>query len=91
MIQQLVNAGGRTVVIRMGSDGALLARQGEPVIHVPATSCSVVDVTGCGNAFNGGLLRALMRGDSLACAGAWGSAAAASMAESTGKSCQMLS
>lgn len=86
MIDTLLSSGGKTIVIRMGADGSLLARQGEPIIHVPATSCDVVDVTGCGNAFNGALLRSIMRGDSLACAGAWGSAAAASMAESTGGS-----
>lgn len=84
MIDTLLTSGGKTVVIRMGADGSLLARKGEPILHVPATSCNVVDVTGCGNAYNGAFLRSLMRGDSLTDAGAWGSAAAASMAEATG-------
>eukprot|EP00892_Ulva_mutabilis_P004871 jgi/Ulvmu1/2756/UM014_0214.1 len=84
MLEQFLDAGGRTVAIRMGAEGSILARQGDPVVYVPAAECNAVDVTGCGNAFNGALLRSLTRGDALDCAGAWGSAAAASMAESEG-------
>ena len=74
------------MALRMGADGALVASECAPEpVHIPAADVNVVDVTGCGNAFNGGLLAALQRGHSLTDAGAWGAAAASCMAEAEGE------
>jgi len=81
----LLDAGGSIVALRMGAEGSLIASQDMPrPMHIPAADAKVVDVTGCGNAFNGGLLAALQRGAELDLAGAWGSAAASCMAEAEG-------
>ena len=62
----------------------LASRDADDTWHVPAAPADIVDVTGCGNAYNGALLAALQAGCTLDDAGAWGSAAASCMAEATG-------
>lgn len=49
-----------TAVITAGEDGAYIVR-GERIEHVPTQRCAVVDTTGAGDAFTGGLLTALAR------------------------------
>lgn len=44
------------VVLKLGPDGALWAKEGQPVITVPALACKVVDSTGAGDAFCAGFL-----------------------------------
>lgn len=85
MIECFLEAGASIAAIRMGSSGSLLASQESPrLLHTPAAEANIVDVTGCGNAFNGALLAALQRGCTLADAACWGSAAASFMAEAEG-------
>jgi sugar/nucleoside kinase (ribokinase family) len=66
--------------VKLGARGALLA-QGGTVIHVPAPVVREVDATGAGDAFDGALLAALVRGarprDALARACAAGARCAA--------------
>ncbi len=54
-LQQLLAAGARSVVLRLGADGALVAT-GNAGWHVRPPVSLVVDVTGAGNAFCGGFL-----------------------------------
>ncbi len=51
-----------TVVVKLGEDGALLARRGRPTVHVDAPPTTVVDTTGAGDAFCAGFLAAMSRG-----------------------------
>lgn len=84
-VERFLDAGATMFVLRMGAGGSLLASQSEPMlVYVPAAEANVVDVTGCGNVYNGAMVAALQRGRSLAESGAWGSAAASMMAEAEG-------
>ncbi|KAK9837450.1 hypothetical protein WJX81_003617 [Elliptochloris bilobata] len=86
LAKRLLDAGAARVTLRRGAEGALVAsaRKGE-AWHVPAAQdVSVVDTTGCGNAFCGAFVTALQAGDGLAAAGAWGCVAASFMAEARG-------
>jgi ribokinase len=57
----------RSVVITLGSDGAIVA-DSTGVSHTPAERVTVVDTTGAGDAFAGALASALVSGGSLASA-----------------------
>lgn len=48
--------------ITLGAEGASLARRGEPEIVEPAVPVSVVDTTGCGDAFSAGFITGLLEG-----------------------------
>lgn len=78
--------GVRIILLRRGEAGAMVrdVASGE-TWQVPAVADTrVVDVTGCGNAFNGGFLAAYRWGEGLAASAAWGAVAAAFMAEARG-------
>ncbi|MBW3085023.1 Ribokinase [Austwickia sp. TVS 96-490-7B] len=68
VICRLVDAGVASVVMTLGSHGALLltaaAREAGPV-NVPAESVTVVDTTGAGDAFVGALVASLAAGGDL--------------------------
>lgn len=86
LADRLLDAGATTVTIRMGPDGAFVKHgpTGE-AYHVPAClETTVVDVTGCGNAFCGGFLGSYSQGEGLLQAGLWGCAAASIIAEQQG-------
>lgn len=51
-----------TVVVKLGKDGALLARRDSPPVHVDAIAATVVDTTGAGDAFCAGYLAARCHG-----------------------------
>ena len=61
---ELVEAGIRTVVVKMGEFGALLATKSNTE-HIPAFSVPAVDSTGAGDAFSAGLAVALCDGKDL--------------------------
>lgn len=61
-IQQM---GVRDVVITLGKSGSLLKRKGKPAVIFPPIPVKVLDTTGAGDAFNGGLASAIAQGDSL--------------------------
>ncbi|GAA3134486.1 PfkB family carbohydrate kinase [Planomonospora alba] len=48
--------------VKLGSEGAVLARQGRPVARVAGLPARAVDSTGAGDAFAAGLLTALLAG-----------------------------
>jgi sugar/nucleoside kinase (ribokinase family) len=73
---KLLKLGPKVVAVTMGSEGALLASDGK-MEHVPAFQVKVVDSTGAGDAFMGGLSFALLRGWDLRNAGLFANACAA--------------
>jgi sugar/nucleoside kinase (ribokinase family) len=50
---ELTAAGVTCVVVKMGGDGALVARPGMPLAHAPASRVPVMDPTGAGDSFCG--------------------------------------
>jgi sugar/nucleoside kinase (ribokinase family) len=54
-------AGGRTVAVTLGPDGAV-ARTGAGTVRAPAVAVEVVDTTGAGDTFTAGLIAGRLRG-----------------------------
>jgi D-arabinose 5-phosphate isomerase GutQ/sugar/nucleoside kinase (ribokinase family) len=75
--------GAKLVALTLGAAGSLLWREGEVVIS-PAASVSVVDTTGAGDAYLGGLLAALRHGLDLENAARLGNACGAACCEQIG-------
>ncbi|HME00929.1 MAG TPA: ribokinase [Terriglobia bacterium] len=73
----LLGRGLQNVVIKMGSRGAYAATSVDSGAFVPAFKVAAVDSTAAGDAFNGGLAVALMKGQSFLTAIRFGSAVAA--------------
>jgi ribokinase len=63
--RELTEAGLKCVVIKLGADGALVARPGRQSVHVPASHVDVVDPTGAGDSFCGGLAAGLALGEDV--------------------------
>jgi ribokinase len=76
-VDALLEAGNRAVAVTLGGRGVDLHRPHAPVEHVPALAVKVVDTTGAGDAFCGGLVAGLAEGLGLEDAVRWGSAAGA--------------
>ncbi|MEM9265684.1 MAG: ribokinase [Cyanobacteria bacterium P01_F01_bin.13] len=81
--QVLRQRGTSTVIVKLGSQGAVVASEVE-VFHVPAFEVEAVDTVAAGDAFNGGLAVALSEGKSLRAAVEWASAVAALSVMTTG-------
>ncbi len=79
----LLDLGAGLVAATMGGDGVLLAR-GDELIHVPAFAASVVDTTGCGDAFSAGFLVGVAAGRDPRRAAVLGCATAALVAGGLG-------
>ena len=73
---RLLEMGPHLVAITMGSEGCVIAGGGKNV-HVPSYGVNVVDTTGAGDAFMGGLSYALLKGAELQAVGAFANACAA--------------
>jgi sugar/nucleoside kinase (ribokinase family) len=76
MAQKLLKLGPQVVAITMGAEGCLMARA-EKTSHLSSFKVNVVDTTGAGDAFMGGLSYALLRGWGDARSGAFANACAA--------------
>lgn len=74
--QVLHQRGVKTVVIKLGSQGAFCSTESESFL-IPAFPVQVIDTVAAGDAFNGGLAAALAEGRSFAAAAQWASAVAA--------------
>jgi len=62
MLDTLATWGARTVALRMGAQGSLVGTSAGARYRVPAVPTTVVDVTGAGNAYCGGLLTGIGAG-----------------------------
>ena len=67
--QYLFDHGANIVALRMGSKGSFVSREASEGWKIPAIAKKVIDVTGAGNAYCGGLLVAVSQGLSLPEAG----------------------
>jgi fructokinase len=76
MADQLLNLGPKLVAITQGEDGCLIASR-EKRVQVPAFRVNVVDTTGAGDAFMGGLSYGLLQGWDLERSGVFANACAA--------------
>ena len=65
---ELTGAGLKCVVVKLGADGALVAGQGKLPMQVPASHVVVVDPTGAGDSFCGGLAAGLALGEDVVAA-----------------------
>ena len=74
---ELTAAGVTCVVVKMGGDGALVARPGMPLVHAPASKVAVMDPTGAGDSFCGAFAAGLALGDDVVGAARRGCATAA--------------
>ena len=77
MARRLRASGVANVILKMGPHGAFVAGADGTEEWVPAFPVQAVDTTAAGDAFNGGMAVALMRGASLAEAARFGAAVAA--------------
>src|SRR5580692_7860354 len=85
----LLAAGVRCVVVKLGGDGALVARPGSPPTWVPAAPAEVVGPTGAGDSFCGGFAAGLALGDD-AVEAAWRGAVTAAAAIGAAGSLRLL-
>jgi len=81
--EKLRDLGVGTVVATTGADGSIVVSE-SGVEVVPAFTCSVVDTTGCGDAYVAGFITGLGRGWSVSQAARVGTAAAALVAGGLG-------
>lgn len=81
--RELLGAGIKTVVVKLGSMGALLMSQKERE-HLPAFEVEAVDTTGCGDAFTAALTVGLAEGMELGKAVTFANAAGAAAARVLG-------
>jgi sugar/nucleoside kinase (ribokinase family) len=72
------------VIVKLGGDGALVARSGSVRAHVPALPATPRDTTGAGDAFTGAFLAALLAGARHEEAATAGCAAGAKAVERVG-------
>lgn len=73
------------MVAKLGERGALVCQASTGVLtHVPAFPARVVDTTGAGDAFCGGLIAGLVAGESLVTAAAMGTVSASYVVEAYG-------
>ena len=61
MARKLLTFGPNTIAVTLGSEGSLIATE-KRVVHQPAFDVPVVDTTGAGDAFMGGLSFAMLQG-----------------------------
>jgi sugar/nucleoside kinase (ribokinase family) len=63
-MKAVLSLGTGGVAVTLGADGCLVAWPGSDPVHLPAIPVDVVDTTGCGDAFNAGMLTGLLLGGS---------------------------
>ena len=84
VINVLLDWGAHRVALRMGEQGSLLAEQDRKFIFVPPVKETIVDVTGAGNAYLGGMLVGLCNGLPFSEAAIWGAVSASFAIEQFG-------
>jgi glutamate-1-semialdehyde 2,1-aminomutase len=61
-INAVLRLGTGGVAVTLGAQGCLIATQGSEPVHLPGIAVDVVDTTGCGDAFNAGMIVGLLLG-----------------------------
>jgi len=85
MAAELLARGAKNVVLKMGREGCLVARDKDSH-HVPACSAQVLDTTGAGDCWDAGFIAALAHGEDFHQAARVGNACAAFGIEAVGGS-----
>ena len=83
LVDHCLGLGAKTVALKLGERGAIVADAGQRHRIAPF-ACKPVDATGAGDAFGGAFVARLIAGDSLADAGRYAAAAAALSTEGYG-------
>lgn len=83
LVDHCLRLGAKTVALKLGEKGALVATASERH-QIPPYACKPVDATGAGDAFGGAFVARLIRGDSLVGAGRYAAAVAALSTEGYG-------
>jgi len=83
IVDWCLGRGARTVALKLGADGAIVADR-DTRLRIAAHPCKSVDATGAGDTFGGTFVARLMAGDSIEAAGRYASVAAALSTEGFG-------
>lgn len=83
LVDFCLGLGAKTVALKLGAEGALVA-DGEVRVRVPPHPCKPVDATGAGDTFAGALLARIVAGDELPAAARYAAVAAALSTEGYG-------
>lgn len=84
MVETLLAWGAKRVSLRMGGAGSLIGAQDQDLTYIPAIKETLVDVTGAGNAYLGGLLVGISEGLSFKDAALYGAVSASFAIEQFG-------
>lgn len=74
---QLLDAGAENVLMKLGSQGCVVAQRSKPKVRIPAFSVDAVDTTAAGDAFNAGFAVGILRGYTISRSAVFASAVAA--------------
>ena len=83
IVDWCLGRGARTVALKLGGDGAIVADR-EQRHRIAAHRCTAVDATGAGDTFGGAFVARLIAGDTIAAAGRYAAVAAALSTEGFG-------
>lgn len=83
IIRHVMGMGPKTVVLKMGPEGCILA-EGDKRTHIPSVATKVVDTTGAGDCFDAGFLAGLAEGLSAEKCAKLGAACASFCIEAVG-------
>jgi 2-dehydro-3-deoxygluconokinase len=83
VVDHCLSLGAKTVALKLGAEGALLATSTTRQ-RIAAFACNPVDATGAGDAFGGAFIARIVSGDTLLDAGRYAAAAAALSTEGYG-------
>ncbi|MBT9505062.1 sugar kinase [Rhodoferax sp.] len=83
LVDHCLRLGAKTVALKLGEKGAIVATASERH-QIPPHACKPVDATGAGDAFGGAFVARLIRGDGLAEAGRYAAVVAALSTEGYG-------
>jgi len=84
LLQAMHRDGARLAALRMGKKGSLVAERGGQIHAIPIWPTTVVDVTGAGNAYCGGLLVGYAETNDACTAGLYGAVSASFAVEQFG-------
>jgi 2-dehydro-3-deoxygluconokinase len=83
LVDFCLKRGAKTVALKLGEEGALVAN-GKERFRIEPKRCNPVDATGAGDTFGGAFVARLIAGDNLAAAGNYAATAAAMSTEGYG-------